>query len=313
MKHVLAHLTVILLQYSIFAPVHAERLPYFENTCKYNNAKNQLYPDLVLTTFNTWGLPVNIPGHHQKKRFDNIGYFLLQTNSDIVCLQETFNQNLRKKLLSTLSLKYKTDYIDNKTIIKNGFIAVDNKGGLMTFSSYPVVYEKFFKFPDHSNYSFIEKIGGKGVLWSLINVHGIYINILNTHLYAGNSDKSEKIRVEQIKYIYHLMCQHPSFKNYPTILTGDFNVNHPFEEYSEAYELITTTMHFIDTAPLITKSDFTYAGIENPYIFDKNINHKLDYTFLFDPFKSIKFSESKRVLDATPVSDHFGWQCRIIQ
>jgi len=306
-------LSLIIFSQCCFLPaVRTENLPFFDKSCKYELAKNEHFPEIVLTSFNTWGLPVTLPGHDQNSRFENMGYFLLHTNSDILCLQESFHKKLRKKLISTLKVKYQTINIKNKNSLKQGLIPMDCQGGLLTFSVFPVVSECFLPFPDN-DYSLIEKIGGKGVLWTIINVNGKFINILNTHLYAGESDKAEKIRIEQLKLIQKLILEQASFKDYPTIFSGDFNINHPDLKPSPAYDFITESMCFIDTAPRIGPDNYTYSGAENPYISNKNYNTKLDYTFIYDPSSTLKTCESERILHKIPVSDHFGWKCRIYQ
>lgn len=70
-------------------------------------------------------------------------------------------------------------------------------------------------------------------------------------------------------------------------------------------------MNFLDSKPKIEAEDLTYSGKENRYIVNKKYNRKLDYAFIFDPSKALKTEDSERVLHHIPISDHFGWKCRI--
>jgi endonuclease/exonuclease/phosphatase family metal-dependent hydrolase len=296
--------------------LQSENLPSKE----YSILKNWLQENIIrekissgvckVMSFNTMALPVELYGHEHKKRFALMGDSLLRYDSDIIVLQETFHPKLRKKLLSTLTRKYYTysDYYCSNDIVP--FIKKDCFGGLMTFSSFPIVKENFIQYPLNKHTSFIEKIGAKGFIHTVIHYGDKFFNIINTHLYAGDSEFAEARRLEQIRFMQAYIIKTKEFILYPTILAGDFNVHHPDVQKSEVYNYITNDMGFADSKEKITTEDYTSDRSTNKYVTDSERRTKLDYVFYKDPDRSHFFSviyQCKTLASDEPLSDHFAW------
>ncbi|MBC7884171.1 MAG: endonuclease/exonuclease/phosphatase family protein [Saprospiraceae bacterium] len=270
---------------------------------------------LNVMSYNTWGLPIELKGHDHFRRFKSMADSLLLTNSDIIALQETFHPVLRDHLMKMLSKDYYTfsDYRCNRSILP--YVEMDCYGGLMTLSSLPVTSEIFYPYPVNETSSIIEKTGGKGFLITQISHGRKCINIINTHLYAGDYPKAENIRMEQIKYMHKVIQHIPDFYRNETILLGDFNVHHPDVECSVVYDYIVSDMGFDDSKKSINDNDFTCDHKTNKYVAASEKRTKLDYVFLksdlndgkIDILNQFRAMDNKKL----PMSDHFGWQVQI--
>ena len=190
---------------------------------------------------------------------------------DVLCLQETFSKRLRKPLIDSLSRHYYSysDYTCNKTIF--GPLVKDCYGGLMTWSKFPIIKEKFYPFSRVEGMNFEEKIGGKGFLISTIITDDRLLHIVNTHLYSGMDEKSESIRYHQVQEIKNILSLN-EYLTSPVILAGDFNITHPgvASKYpdlspSKVYEIIGTDLGFTDSCPNIDEYSYTIDPRINSY------------------------------------------------
>ena len=191
-----------------------------------NNIEN--YENSVsIVTLNAWGLPFWYKQATNENRFFKLISNLNSAGTDIICLQETFNDELRKVIRNNLRKDYfsMTDLKCSRLV--NYILKMDCNGGLATFSRFPVISEYFFPFPANDNYSLIEKTGRKGFLFTTVNIYGDHINILNTHLYSGDNNKSQRCRIDQIEFIEKTLGEIEEFKQNPTIFAGDYNMQHP--------------------------------------------------------------------------------------
>jgi len=306
---------VILIFFCIMvAFVQSEKLPKYHTPFVIaftNNEGNRLKiksGELNILSYNTWGLPIELKGHDHNRRFTQMGDSLLNSKSDILALQEVFHPQLRTKILDVLTKEYYilSDYYCNKEILP--YVQMDCFGGLMTLSKYPIISEQFYKYPIFDDCTIIEKIGAKGFLLSHIAFGNKVVNVINTHLYAGDHAKAEKMRLEQIKFMFEVLNELPDFFKNQTLLIGDFNVDHPSVEYSPVYEFITQNMGFEDSKTIIDQNDFTIDHIENKFVPKVAKRTKLDYVFLKSPNASIEVKNQCRTMVCSePLSDHFGW------
>jgi len=302
-----------------FTLLQSKNLPDIENTTffkwfeSYKTDEKIRYGELSVLSYNTWGLPIELKGHDHEKRFTTMADSILALHPDIIGLQETFHPKLRAQLLNTLPRTYFTysDYHCNKEIVP--FIEKDCYGGLMTLSVYPIIWEQFHPFPIADETSIIEKIGSKGFLLSRIKYGDRIIQVVNTHLYAGDHKKAERMRLLQMKFMQQTIQSINDYNQYETILLGDFNVHPPDVACSEVYDFIVDGMGYVDTKSNISQSDFTSDHTANKYVSSKDKRTKLDYIF-YKPVgekKNIKIVSQNRALASTqPLSDHFGWNVR---
>ncbi len=304
-----------LLAFHLCGTAYAENLPLKEQkrySAWYEEViqKEKIHSGLMhVISYNTWGLPVSLQGHNQQYRFEDMGSPLGESDADILALQETFHPVLRKKLLTALTNQYFifSDYHCQRPVLP--FVFMDCFGGLMTLSKYPIIEEKFYKYPVSDESNLIEKIGGKGFLISRVLFGTQIINVINTHLYSGDHTKAEKIRMEQVQFMKQVLDQDASFYQNRTILLGDFNIHHPDVAASEVYNYIVEEMGFSDSKPHINEADYTIDHVCNDYVGKKEKRTKLDYIFLRMPEKtSYAVLEQRRIFTKSLLlSDHFGW------
>ncbi|NNE26300.1 MAG: hypothetical protein HKN09_05615 [Saprospiraceae bacterium] len=256
-------------------------------------AKDSDDESIDFLSYNVWALPVWLPKVGINRRFDKIGNQLSNGHYEVICFQEAFMKRFRKKIFNRLGSTYysQADYACSNTIL--GPIKRDCNGGLMTFSKYPILFESFIEFPIYEDMRVEEIIGHKGFLISLINGPNGKFYVINTHLYAGPSERDEFQRLRQIEFMKSIIDEEFQNNDYPLILMGDLNVDHPNTcktrgiGNSPVYSYIKNIMGFIDTAPDIDENNFTIDKSRNKYSGSKNGKQKLDYCFYKSPEHTI--------------------------
>jgi endonuclease/exonuclease/phosphatase family metal-dependent hydrolase len=301
------YLTSILCLLCFLSPVKKEsKINFNDFGCSDQN-------EVTLLTLNTWGLPVWYGKSTDAKRYDAVVDALNASQANIICLQETFHPKLRNKLAASLDTLYKsfTDILCNRTVHK--IVKMDCHGGLITYSKYPIVDEKFYVYPMDSHYSIIEETGRKGFLFTTININGKAINVVNTHLYSGSDAHAEEQRLKQAKYMDSILVTIPAYNLYPTILSGDMNIQHPYssqyntETPSKTYKFLASNQ-WTDSKQEMDETDFTYDPQSNKYAPKNSKRQILDYIFLNDMCCSFSLINESVVLNqATSVSDHNGY------
>lgn len=269
--------------------------------------------EVTLLTLNTWGLPLWYGKSSDVNRYGNVVEALNASNASVICLQETFHPKLRNKLAASLDAAYKsfTDILCNRTVHK--LVKMDCHGGLITYSKYPIVDEVFYQYPIDSHYSIIEETGRKGFLFTTININGKAINVINTHLYSGSDAHAESQRLKQARYMDSILMTIPAYNLYPTILSGDMNIQHPYssnynkETPSKTYKFLASNQ-WTDSKQEMDETDFTYDPLQNQYAHKSSKRQILDYVFLNDLCCSFSLVNESVVLNKeTSVSDHNGY------
>ncbi len=268
-----------------------------------------------ILTYNVWGLPVYLPGHEDDNRFPFIADSLLDSDPDILCLQEVFSVHFRSLNLSKLKSRYHygSDYDCSQSIVP--FVYKDCHGGLATFSKYPILEEKFYQYPLFPGMRWEEKIGAKGFLLTLIDLPFGKVWVVNTHLYAGPNDNDELIRLSQLRYMMKIVKDLNT--HFPLILAGDFNIAHPnltnnkLKISTQAYQMIQNLWQFQDAVESYTKSNqlFTIDPNQNKYCDSREGCQKLDYIFYkAGRFKSISIlGNTVEMKGAATLSDHHAF------
>ncbi len=270
--------------------------------------------EISLITLNTWGLPIWYGQSTNEKRYDDLIRALNQSEANIICLQETFHPKLRAMIKEKLDKDYQslTDYSRNRKVCK--LIKMDCNGGLITLTKYPIEQEEFFAFPQNDKYSLIEKIGRKGFLFTTLNIDGSMVNIINTHLYSGSEDVAESQRSIQIMYMDSILHTIEAYKAYPTMLSGDLNIQHPYsskynkEKDSKVYKQIDS-LRWFDTKLNLTDADFTFDPKGNKYVSKTDKRQILDYIMWNDECCSFNLVKDEVVFNGVhSVSDHNGFR-----
>ena len=111
----------------------------------------------------------------------------------------------------------------------------------------------------------------------------------NTHLGFG-----EENQVKSVRLIQRYMAE---FVDYPTLITGDFNMTPATQAYAEMVK------KYADVNELTVKDRrATYHGYDLQIERDEHI----DYCFINDKIKPVKFKIIDETVDGKFLSDHYG-------
>ncbi len=140
---------------------------------------------IKLLSYNTWRCSrITKP---TKKSPNNVIQYALETNADIICLQEfTVSEDekyLTLKDVMKLFRKYPYSHIAfNKS-------KSTRKEGIATFSKYPIINKQRIGYPSDNNLS----------IYSDINVDGEIIRMINNHLESNRLTENDKSRPISLK------------------------------------------------------------------------------------------------------------------
>lgn len=312
-----------LLLFFLFVSLQAQNDGFYSvDTVSYESSfdSGDNRSSLSLLTINLWGLPVKLPGHAQKERFQNIPQMLFKGQQDIICVQEIFSKRLRKRLLKSIPSSYAvfSDYSCNETIF--GWVKKDCHGGLMTLSKYPIIEETFYRYPKSRDMRLEERAGEKGFLLTKIRINEEYIYVINTHLYSGPSEVDEMHRLRQIKYMHEVLSEIPSFNHHYAIMLGDLNVRHPElaeltgRPSSSVYAYIQDEMRFEEYDLNRDANIYTIDYHQNDYTPEGEDLQKLDYIMYRDPRGYAQQKEKSTVVfkNDEAISDHLGLSCSVL-
>ena len=127
---------------------------------------------------------------HTKRKPNKVIQYILDSNADIVCLQE-FCVAEKTEFITHADMirifkKYPYKHIEYK------FKASNFTCGIATFSKYPIVRKHKIKYPSYYNIS----------IYSDININGKIIRLINNHLESNRLteiDKSLPIKLEDLE------------------------------------------------------------------------------------------------------------------
>lgn len=231
--------------------------------------------EIKVVSFNIWDLPLWFIKDRSKRLAGLINY-LKELDADIICLQEAFDPNNRKKLIKSFAGVYEAtnDIINHRRIL--GLKLFDSSGGLVIFSKFPILNSSFIPHNRFSNSTLGEVFGRKGVLHATVKTPVGNLEIMNIHLHEEGLWFADRIiRYNQLSRI----LEQVNANNKPSILVGDFN----------QFNLVQR----LDFMNLLQANNFIHAGkeknltpsyrLENPY-FNGFFNNppgsvRLDYIF----------------------------------
>lgn len=313
MKTILSVLFTSLIFYIL--PLNSKILPVKEiNPNKRLICASSVKP-INFLTLNTWGLPILMPNSNNKVRFEKILDNINSNKYDIICLQETFNAELRKKLYYETNQSYIHDdkWLQNRSIL--GTIHMDKQGGLITLSKFPIIEEQFISFKSYNN-NLIEDAGRKGFLLSFLDTWSDTIIVINTHLHADENEEASKIRLLQMKEINAYLKSKRLYEAYPMYLAGDLNI-HTSLSYSKCkdeaiYQFLTNEMGMIDPMHESQKNYYSYDFTMNKYASKKSRKQKLDYIFYSNNNFTKPLHNSQVIFTGDEaLSDHCGIMAQI--
>lgn len=244
---------------------------------------------------------------HTARNHNKVIQYVLDSNADIVCLQEfTVSSNdeyLTLKDVYRIFKKYPYKHIQFKQKIK--------ENGVATFSKYPITNKQTIDYPSKFNNS----------IYSDINIKGNTIRVINNHLESNRLTEKDKKMPDQLKENFDAknltgITRHFSQKlgvayklrafqadavsksivssPYKVLVCGDFND----VPSSYAYTRIKGSL----------KDAFAETGTGLGWTFnDRYYRFRIDYVF-YDP-SAINLTQYKT--DRVNYSDHYPVLCQI--
>lgn len=241
---------------------------------------------LSIFNLNCWLFPSPI-STDCKTRISAIVGMVRQRNPQIICLQEVWSN----KYLNHLKQKF-SDY----HCVSSGS-SFYNQSGLVIFLKEKPISHKTNHFKLSLKQNFTEWFLRKGYIEVSIKLNGIEWKIVNTHLYAAFSKKTEIIIEEQFLELVSKIQE----KN--VILSGDLNLSE--EKFNELNQ-----GKFSRLCDSQNTSDINnpYGHARFNYFIMGNKSKKIDYII----YKSALSAESKHEMIKAPfVSDHYPMFCQV--
>ncbi|MFT6981497.1 MAG: endonuclease/exonuclease/phosphatase family metal-dependent hydrolase [Crocinitomicaceae bacterium] len=233
------------------------------------------------------------------KRVDSIANYLIESDADVIILQEAFHKRATKRLNELMAESY-----PNRT--KPGpksFFGVAS--GVLVYSKV-----KFKKQPEH--YSYKDKTGAdqlakKGLVHVTLDIDGKSLDVLGTHLQAGRGLKRIGIRKKQVEVINTV--QREISDSNAVLYVGDFNIS----ASTANFDSLTETLHastFEPTGKLKNTCNFNDQELMEadgkPYWIDfiflrKNKRSKLIGSIIESP-KQLMNGKLLRLSDHNPIT-----------
>lgn len=246
---------------------------------------------------------------HTKKKPNAVMQYVLDTDADIVCLQEFMvsskNEYITHGDMLRIFKKYPYKHIEYKLKLKTKSI------GIATFSKYPIVNKQTINYTSFANLS----------IYSDININGKIIRLVNNHLESNRiteNDKAMPIRLKdnfdaenltditlhfsrKLGAAYKLRAQQADIvasviaaSPYKVIVCGDFNDVPTSYAYTEVKGKLKDA--FTETS---TGFGWTYS--------QRFVGIRIDY-ILYD---SDSFTPMKYKMDKVNYSDHYPVWCEM--
>lgn len=213
--------------------------------------------DIKLLTWNVFMLPKPINFSKQKERTPLIGKALLNSNYDIILLQEAFIGRFRKDVGRLLKDKY--PYQDHLTRSRRLFHFINS--GLFILSRHPFEVLGWHYFNDcaHS-----DCLSSKGVLLVEVTTpSGKKVQIAMSHMQAWDGKRALEVRRNQIDEIKTLLDTYAR-PNVPQLLAGDLNID---GKTVTEYPLALSTLQMTSTSlegPLNATNGFKVECYKTP-------------------------------------------------
>ena len=143
--------------------------------CVQNNCMSQSVETLEIVSWNVFLRP-SILKDNQFDRVDSIGNYLIETDADILVLQEVFHRKSRKRLTEYLS-----EVFPHHTSV--GPLSIFGiSSGVVIFSKHKIKAEKHISFKQAKG---SDRMAKKGGVFAAIEIRDKEIQIIGTHLQSG--------------------------------------------------------------------------------------------------------------------------------
>lgn len=237
--------------------------------------------NIKIISYNICALPFyfNLYGNPHK-RITKIINFIKNQNPEIVCLQEVFDEEIRKIIIKQLSKIYHI-YLKSRTS------KYKYNNGLVICSIYPITSKRCIQF---KNVCGEDRLAEKGILYCKIriNISGFpkEVTLVNTHL---NANALFSFRILCVKTRKKQLSQlNKILSNIKTdiILCGDFNLDFYKNKVNNFINPIKLKKFMIKSDNIIT---YPSAKSQYDYIFYMT-NVKRNISYKYKTYKN-KFSD----------------------
>jgi len=281
-----------------------KHVSWFDNSCR-----------IKLLTLNIKGLPIPIE-RDSISRANKVAEILRESDYDIICLQEVFDNEVREILVRKLEQQYpfiieKSKYhfpclLDNVNWLQDS--------GLFFASKYKILWHQFVPF---LNCEGLDSLAFKGTLGTCIQISDDSqkepksLMVFTTHLNAHHSETALKQLDEIMSFINQ--------QNYTNlVLCGDFNIDERGGNYNELISKTNGIDLFRKMFPDIeTDPGFTIDSDLNHNMVSGDAHYRVDYLLDLSPggsknleVNNIKLMYAGEVPDNL-LSDHFGVEMEI--
>jgi exonuclease III len=188
-------------------------------------------PDTVsIVSWNVFLRPA-ILSDNQMGRVDSIAHYILETEHDVVVLQEVFHKRARKKLVKSLQTLYPYRTVRGK----RSFWGVPC--GVLILSKY--------KLRKETNFSFKKGKGSDGLAHKgaiVVDIDSLNLTVVGTHLQAGHGEEREGVRLRQLKTMKGEVAKLTDSSTH-VLFTGDFNIDRFETDYDSLLTILDVENH----------------------------------------------------------------------
>lgn len=209
-----------------------------------------------IVTWNIQGLFLHMNNQKTKNIISTLQSF---QSTDIICLQEVFDDDLKETIIYKLKDVYPYYLLGNTN--KRYLFGEDS--GLLILSRYPIEFKKEIIL---NQYNFPDRLANKSILYFSIGD----LNLVTTHLQSNNMFENESMVIRQL---YQLKEKSP-FDKY--IITGDLNSEMAYFHLQLEKNNYTRTWGDDEILDYILPCNYTDIWI-NTSVYDMNINNVSDH------------------------------------
>jgi hypothetical protein len=194
---------------------------------------------------------------------------------------------------------------------------LDQDGGLIIFSKYPIIKSSAFVFSESAIF-FGDYMANKGVIYARIDItpedseKKFHIHVFNTHTQSGDEAPIREVQFEEFKKFIKNCTEDDG---YPIVLMGDFNVEDGTDEYTKMNAEFAA-MKFTDVWRKLkpsepghtwtgedqtTTPDSPYGDLGNVLAVDEGGPQRLDYYYHF--IGETKLTSEALEIDTVPKSE----------
>lgn len=204
------------------------------------------------------------------QRAEAIADYLIDSEADIVCVQEIFHRRARKRIERRLQNKYPYQFGP----ANRAWLPGRTNSGLMVFSQIPLEQLGALRFRQARA---SDRLANKGAQLLRGNFDGVSFQLINTHLQA--EPKHEPIRRQQIKQLVEWLEKF-GHSDDVRFYCGDFNIDRNDALYLELLEELNTDDRQPTGILTTTWEDLTFDYLFVQQLDDRDVPATVSYQII---------------------------------